>query len=1080
LIWSFATGGFVTSSPAIGIDGTIYVGSYDFNLYAINPDGTLKWSFPTGHVVESSPAIGSDGTIYVGSRNTKLHAINPNGTEKWSFKLPNNQWVRSSPTIGLDGTIYVPSNHQKLYAININGTEKWNFTVLKSWGISSTAISIDGTIYAGNKDCRLYAINLNGTEKWNFTAGDGISSSPSIGNDGTIYFGSHDHRFYAINQDGSEKWNFSTGDIIFSSPAIGSDGTIYFGSYDGKIYAVNSDGTQKWNFTTGVQGASSPAIGSDGTIFVGSYDNKLYALNPNGTERWNASTDGLIYSSPAIGSDGIVYVGSDDGKLYAIGLEIEVISYFTTLNSAAQSKITVKVAEGTTPISYATVTLSSDNGGLFNPQNGVTDSNGVFTSIFNAPTVTTETICKITAKVSKSGYYDGEGHVDVTLIPTPWPMFGQNHNHTGQSPYDTSTNNGKLKWSFKTESRHIHSSPAIGTDDTIYFGSLDKNLYAINPNGSKKWDFTTGGEIYSSPAIGSDGTIYISSGDNNLYAIHPNGTPKWSFSIGSITSSSPAIGSDGTIYTGSHDNNLYAINPDGTLKWRFMTGGILNSSPAIWSDGTIYVNSYDNNLYAINPDGTEKWRFLTNGFDISPAIGADGIIYIGSNEKKLWAIYPNGTDKWNFTAGGNVDSTAISSDGTIYISSHDAKLYAINPDGTKKWSFTTGQYLCSLPAIGSDGTIYVGSMDHKLYAINPDGTEKWNFTTGDFIHSSPAIDSDGTIYIGSSDYKLYAIGNPYTPPIADAGPDQTVHEGDLIQFDGSATHQSIGSITSFKWDFDSSDGLWWETGAAPDATGPTPTNTYGDDGVYVVTLRITDSDDRSATDTCNITVLNVNPKVEIESTTMQVEVGLRVTGRKFNDVGMTLCEEGNSIGYISIERMPGSPNDQMAWIPVTLDMTKTHSATITYTPEDPPNIGGNPVWVYIKFPNSSIQKIHHTFNVQQSKKRDSGHWNHVEPWEVDLNAHLIGWEFEVDYHVTDPGSDDEILTLTYGSQNVEVSHLNDPPNPDPFPSPEVNPRGIVGTTTLVYEGPGTLTMIAKDDDNIRLGAGLGTDSINLS
>ena len=33
--WAFKTGGDVYSSPAIGIDGTIYVGSDDYSLYAI-------------------------------------------------------------------------------------------------------------------------------------------------------------------------------------------------------------------------------------------------------------------------------------------------------------------------------------------------------------------------------------------------------------------------------------------------------------------------------------------------------------------------------------------------------------------------------------------------------------------------------------------------------------------------------------------------------------------------------------------------------------------------------------------------------------------------------------------------------------------------------------------------------------------------------------------------------------------------------------------------------------------------------------------------------------------------------------
>ncbi len=64
------------SSPAIGSDGTVYVGSYDKKLYAINGKSGVKlWEFETGGYVNSSPAIGSDGTVYVGSDDKKLYAI---------------------------------------------------------------------------------------------------------------------------------------------------------------------------------------------------------------------------------------------------------------------------------------------------------------------------------------------------------------------------------------------------------------------------------------------------------------------------------------------------------------------------------------------------------------------------------------------------------------------------------------------------------------------------------------------------------------------------------------------------------------------------------------------------------------------------------------------------------------------------------------------------------------------------------------------------------------------------------------------------------------------------------------------
>jgi outer membrane protein assembly factor BamB len=357
-----------------------------------------------------------------------------------------------------------------------------------------------------------------------------------------------------------------------------------------------------------------------------------------------------------------------------------------------------------------------------------------------------------------------------SLANSPWPMFRHDLNHTGLSPYNTSANAGKLVWNFTTNNYAIvSSSPAIDSDETIYIGSSDGNLYAIYPNGTKKWNFTTGASVmFSSPAISSDGTIYVGAYDGNLYAIYPNGTKKWNFPIGSFIQSSPAIGSNGTIYIGSHDANLYAIYPNGTEKWNFTTGNQIYSSPAIGSDGTIYIGSKDNNLYAIYPNGTKKWSYIT-GWSSSPAIGDDDMIYVGSTDNNLYAIYPNGSKKWNFLTKGAIwSSPAISSDGTIYIGSGDGNLYAIYPNSTKKWNFTTGApVMFSSPAISSDGTIYVGSTDNNLYAIYLNGSKKWNFVTGGLIQSSPAIGSDGTIYVGSYDDRLYAIG--ITPLILSSG-----------------------------------------------------------------------------------------------------------------------------------------------------------------------------------------------------------------------------------------------------------------------------------------------------------------------
>jgi parallel beta-helix repeat protein len=355
----------------------------------------------------------------------------------------------------------------------------------------------------------------------------------------------------------------------------------------------------------------------------------------------------------------------------------------------------------------------------------------------------------------------GDGLPLAPIEQYPWPMFRHDLMHTGRSPY-IGPGIPACKWTYSA-GHAIHSSPTIGPDGTIYVGSLDKKLHALNPDGSLKWAFPTEDWIYSSPAIGSDGTVYVGSDDNNLYAINPDGTLKWTFPTGYDVLSSPAIGPDGTVYVGSHDNNLYAINSDGSPKWTYPTGGWVYSSPAIAPDETIYVGSLDGKLHAVNPDGSPKWTYLA-GYEIwsSPAIGADGTVYVGSRDNKLHAVNPDGTLRWAYLAGGHVRSSpAIGTDGTVYVGSLDSKLHAVNPDGTPKWTFLTGGSIYSSPAIGGDGAIYVGSEDNNLYALNLDGTLKWTYLTEDRVGSSPAIGEDGTIYIGSNDNRLHAIEMEY-------------------------------------------------------------------------------------------------------------------------------------------------------------------------------------------------------------------------------------------------------------------------------------------------------------------------------
>ena len=367
-------------------------------------------------------------------------------------------------------------------------------------------------------------------------------------------------------------------------------------------------------------------------------------------------------------------------------------------------------------------------------------------------------------------------------MDSAWPMYGQDIRHTGRSIYNSSDNPGYVRWLFDT-SAEARGGTIIDNEGMIYIGA--DNLFAVYPNGTKKWEYDTPFIIVSTPAIDENGIIYIATDwetPNYLFAINSsNGKLKWKYKMG-WTWSSPNIGDDGTIYIGDFDDNLHAIYPNGTRKWVFNAGQSITSSPGIGLDGTIYFGSIDDHVYALYPNnGTVRWKYNTGSWvHGTPTIEDDGTVYIGSDNGNLYAFYPNnGTIKWHCPIGSVWGSPVLDENGILYVGVYEEKFYAIYPNGTIKWVFDDcDEIWWTSASISNDDIIYFGSNRdiHKakggdLISLNPDGTERWRIEiASDYIMSPPAIGEDGILYVGSWNNKyqsgtwgcLNAIG-PFDP-----------------------------------------------------------------------------------------------------------------------------------------------------------------------------------------------------------------------------------------------------------------------------------------------------------------------------
>lgn len=212
-VWRFDTEGRIRSTPAIA-DGIVFVGSADGFVYALGlADGSERWRHATeGASLDSggfgfdrrsvmgSPAV-VDGTVYVGSRDGFMYALDQEtGERKWRVSHQVS-WAMSSPSVAGDALFAGTSDGLFVHRVDVTtGEEVWRFQAGEyTW--SSPAL-VDSTVYIGDGGGYLRALDAgSGSERWRFRAGDGVYSSPWVA-DGVVYFGADDGAVYALGSEG--------------------------------------------------------------------------------------------------------------------------------------------------------------------------------------------------------------------------------------------------------------------------------------------------------------------------------------------------------------------------------------------------------------------------------------------------------------------------------------------------------------------------------------------------------------------------------------------------------------------------------------------------------------------------------------------------------------------------------------------------------------------------------------------------------------------------------------------------------------------------------------------------------------
>jgi outer membrane protein assembly factor BamB len=338
---------------------------------------------------------------------------------------------------------------------------------------------------------------------------------------------------------------------------------------------------------------------------------------------WSFATGGRVSADAAVSSDGrTIYAASHDGKLYAIS------------------------ADGRLRWSF-------DTGG----------------PIWTSPVIAPNGLVLVGTDADALVAVDPEGAL-AWRLGTALPAQKGDKPEAGRYDVDT--------------------SPIVLPDGRVVVGCGARLLAATPDAGALAWSFEPGqgaDKVFSSPALGRDGTIYFGTQGDRFYAIDGHARVLWTVETGGDVDGAPAVGDDGTIYFGSDDGFVRAAAPGGALRWRAQLGGPVRAPIAIGRDGSVLASTYGGEPFLAALDGAtgeERWRFHAApgdgdfyGIESGALVDADGYVYFGGRDRFVYCLSPRGALVWKHETGDQVDAgPVLGPDGTLYVGSDDGELYA--------------------------------------------------------------------------------------------------------------------------------------------------------------------------------------------------------------------------------------------------------------------------------------------------------------------------------------------------------------------------------------------------------------------
>jgi outer membrane protein assembly factor BamB len=324
---------------------------------------------------------------------------------------------------------------------------------------------------------------------------------------------------------GSLLWSHQTGGPVSSGAALAGR-AVYIGCDDGHVYALAAaSGRRIRTFALGSAVTAAVTV-ARGALFAATARGTVHALPLTaGGPRWTYRTGGHpVAGRPAV-AGGVVYVGDDNDSDYALAADSKQLRW-----------------------TYQT-------GGPVRP-----------------------------------GPMPGRNPFDNKVYA------GSDDGHV----YAFDTQSGEVQWKYALRGR-VSSGLAQATPARVYAGDEHGNLYGLDAltgaGPASNWRVPLGGAI-DGALLAEQDTVYAGTADGAVHAVNIEGTPLWSYRAGAPVNSGLAI-RGGTLYAGSDDGYLHAIDVStGKPRWRYQAGGPVRSQILV-AGRVVYFGSLDHQVYAV-------------------------------------------------------------------------------------------------------------------------------------------------------------------------------------------------------------------------------------------------------------------------------------------------------------------------------------------------------------------------------------------------------------------------------------------------------------------------------------------------